>query len=48
MTNKRGLEQLEMELEEKQRLYLEVEDTGKRWKEATVKLNLEVNSQDEA
>ena len=37
------LEQLEMELEEKQRLYLEAEDAGKRWKEATVKLNLELN-----
>ncbi|KAF8800063.1 hypothetical protein BYT27DRAFT_7200560 [Phlegmacium glaucopus] len=37
------MEQLEMELAEKQRMYVEAEAAGKRWKEATVSLTLELN-----
>lgn len=37
------LTELEMELEEKERMYVEAEEVGRRWKEATVKLNLELS-----
>jgi chromosome segregation ATPase len=38
-----ALEQMDMELEEKQRMLSEAEVAGKRWQEATVKLNVELN-----
>ena len=35
--------QLEMDLAEKQRMFDKVEEAGKRWKEVTVRMNLELN-----